>query len=397
VFAVLQPPLSITAPDLIHTNIKHVSSLPQLFNAAQQAELPLISYRLPGESEPETLIQIDKTVDYWSDGAADGFIVAPFDFPESPARWLRADLAFSGFEFSLNQARTGKLSVAQMLQLSEFYEYVSTQHETFQANGLSAAGAAVDRETYETQVAAILTCLNRGALDKLVLSRIKQVPLDGTTHPAKLFQKLCMAYPSAFVSLVSIPDWGLWLGASPELLLQSDGEQFQTMSLAGTRRLCDQPREWTEKEKTEQHLVTEYICETLKNAGLNVQVMPRETVNAGQVQHLRNLIQAQGPASVFKLVNELHPTPAVCGLPVQHARNYIRFHEAHQRRLYGGFLGRVSATGKHQLFVNLRNMELHKGIASLYLGAGIVKGSNPAAEWLETEHKAGTLLRILQP
>jgi isochorismate synthase len=83
-------------------------------------------------------------------------------------------------------------------------------------------------------------------------------------------------------------------------------------------------------------------------------------------------------------------------LPADSARNYLLFHEAHQRSLYGGFLGPVDAQGHSQLYVNLRSMELHKGSASLYLGGGIVAGSVPAAEWQETEHKAATLLRILQ-
>jgi isochorismate synthase len=233
---------------------------------------------------------------------------------------------------------------------------------------------AVSQQNYEVQVQAALAAIARGPLQKVVLSRIKKVPLPADTHPATLFEKLCAAYPQAFVSLVNLPGLGIWLGASPELLLQNEDDMFETMSLAGTRTTAGSMAPWTDKEIHEQLLVTDYIREKLREAGLQVEVAERETVQAGQVYHLRNLIRATGHASSFALVKTLHPTPAVCGLPADTARNYLLFHEAHQRSLYGGFLGPVDAQGHCQLYVNLRSMELHKGSASLYLGGGIVAG-----------------------
>jgi len=305
-------------------------------------------------------------------------------------------LAFTGFQFDPAQARTGLLHTGQLLQLSAFYEQLGETTAQEWAAVTLDAGKTVSQVDYLVQVQAALSAIARGTMQKIVLSRVKQVSLAPDAHPAQLFEKLCRAYPQAFVSLVSVPGLGIWLGASPELLLKSDGEAFETMSLAGTRSAIGEMQPWTDKEMWEQALVTDYIREKLSAAGLEVAVSPQETVQAGQVFHLRNLIHAKGHASHFALVQALHPTPAVCGLPVDAARNYLQFHEAHQRGLYGGFLGPVDAKGQAQLYVNLRSMELHKGSASLYLGGGIVAGSVPAAEWEETEHKAATLLRILQ-
>ncbi len=384
---------------MIHTSIKRIASLQKLFNTAVASSFPMVSYRLPGAAEPESCLQLDEQPLFWGEGAVDGFVVAPFDFPTTAARWLRRDLAFSGFQFDPAQARTGMLHTGQLLQLSAFYERLGENDSPNWTENTSKPAKNVLEEDYLVQVQAALGAIARGAMQKVVLSRVKQVPLAADAHPAQLFEKLCLAYPKAFVSLVNIPGLGIWLGASPELLLKSEGDQFETMSLAGTRTkpsTVGEMQPWTDKEVREQAMVTDYIREKLSAAGLKVQIAPQETVQAGQVYHLRNLIHASGHASNFALVQALHPTPAVCGLPAVAARDYLQFHEAHQRGLYGGFIGPVDAQGHAQLYVNLRSMELHKGSASLYLGGGIVAGSVPAAEWEETEHKAATLLRILQ-
>lgn len=381
---------------MIHTSIKRIASLQKLFNTAVASSFPMVSYRLPGAAEPESCLQLDDQPLFWGEGAVDGFVVAPFDFPDTAARWLRRDLAFTGFQFDPAQARTGMLHTGQLLQLSAFYEQLGENDRPEWSAATALTAKTIAQEDYLIQVQAALVAIARGAMQKVVLSRVKSVPLAPDAHPALLFEKLCQAYPQAFVSLVSVPGLGIWLGASPELLLKSTGEAFETMSLAGTRAAAGEMAPWTDKEMREQALVTDYIREKLSLAGLEVTVSPQETVQAGQVFHLRNLIHAKGHASHFALVQALHPTPAVCGLPVAAARNYLQFHEAHQRGLYGGFLGPVDAQGDAQLYVNLRSMELHKGQASLYLGGGLVAGSVPAAEWEETEHKAATLLRILQ-
>lgn len=384
-----QPRLS-----LIHTSVTRTVKLKQLFHLAARKRYALVSYRLPGAENPETIVQLSEESLHWEAGCTGGFVVAPFDFPDSPARWVRADLQCTGFSQSARELRTGNLPPHLLLALTELHQELEQPDEEQQPD-LGAAGAAVDLSTYLGQVSSTLRAIQTGSLHKVVLSRVKQVPLP-PHHPADLFERLCQAYPQAFVSMISIPGWGLWLGATPELLLENRGTEFRTMSLAGTRALSKEPRPWSDKEFREQQMVTDYICERMEAAGLHTSVGERETITAGQVQHLRNLILASGSADVFALAKSLHPTPAVCGLPVQAARNYLRFLEAHQRRLYGGFIGPVDAEGHHRLYVNLRSMELHHSSAGLYLGGGIVEGSVPEAEWLETEHKAATLLRILQ-
>lgn len=396
-FVVSQLPSSTSAPDLIHSSIKRIASLQKLFNTANALGYPQLSYRLPGANEPVTLVQLDEQPMYWSEGAVNGFVVAPFNFPEGPARWLRRDLSFNGFQFNPAEARTGTLNTSQLIRLSALYAAFDQEDTDQWIRKLSLPVPEIERHDYLVQVQAVLEAIKRGPLEKVVLSRVKHVPIAENTHPTQLFERMSAAYPDAFVSLVSIPDMGIWLGASPELLLHADGEDFRTMSLAGTRTAHGVVKDWTDKEMREQGMVTAYISEQLQAAQLEVSVGALQTVQAGQVQHLCNQISATGAAGCFALVTRLHPTPAVCGFPAAAARSYIQFHESHQRRLYSGFLGPVDEEGVTELYVNLRAMELHPGSASLYLGGGIVAGSLPEEEWMETEHKAETLLRILQP
>jgi isochorismate synthase len=184
------------------------------------------------------------------------------------------------------------------------------------------------------------------------------------------------------------------MGATPESLLTIDNKTVFTMSLAGTKL----PEvAWTEKEFEEQQLVTDTILTVLKqNNCLDIQSEGPTTINAGKIQHLQTIIHAQlaEKADWTNLVNHLHPTPAVCGIPTQAAKNAIQQIESHKRQFYTGFLGMITPQNK-TLYVNLRCMQYFKNEALLYIGGGITAGSTEEAEWAETERKSQTLAEAI--
>src|SRR6202021_687877 len=96
------------------------------------------------------------------------------------------------------------------------------------------------------------------------------------------------------------------------------------------------------------------------------------------------------------LVSELHPTPAVCGIPLNDATQFIKETEGYDRGYYTGFLGPCNMDGKTELYVNLRCAELFADCINLYVGGGITKDSIPENEWEETEMKSKTLLSALE-
>ena len=244
---------------------------------------------------------------------------------------------------------------------------------------------------------------------KVVSSRVAYRALPPGFDPLAAFQALSGQYERAFVSLVSVPGVGTWLGASPEVLAEvtADG-YFHTVALAGTQPLVPgrRPQEaiWRQKEIEEQALVARYIVNCFKQLRLRDyhETGPR-TVAAGQLLHLRtdfevDLRNVPAAASLgTDMLRLLHPTSAVGGMPKAAALDFLRRHEGYDRAYYSGFLGpvNVAAPGVSRLFVNLRCLQVRAEEAILYAGTGLTADSDPLREWQETELKLTTVGAIL--
>jgi len=116
-------------------------------------------------------------------------------------------------------------------------------------------------------------------------------------------------------------------------------------------------------------------------------------VTAGNVAHLRTDFRftLDPTADVGSLIDTLHPTPAVCGMPKQRARDFIVAHEGIDRAYYSGYSGPWNIAGERRLFVSLRCMQLLQDGCILYAGGGLLTASNPADEWRETQAKLQTM------
>lgn len=246
------------------------------------------------------------------------------------------------------------------------------------------------KEEYCTNVAEAIKEISSGAIQKVVLSRKKAIN-NSAQNPLKIFHKLCLKYPAAFVSLVYIPGEVLWITATPELLLSAKGNKVSTVSLAGTKP-TDSKEAWGEKEKVEQQIVTDYIYAILEKRFKNIIVSGPDEVVAGNIKHLKTSFSAELKNDMWELVSALHPTPAVCGIPQDSAKQFITQTENYDRRYYTGFLGPCNIGEQTNLFVNLRCAELFRDKVNLYIGGGITRDSIPEKEWEETELKSKTLL-----
>lgn len=231
--------------------------------------------------------------------------------------------------------------------------------------------------------------LEEGRLQKIVLShRFESREL----HPEQ-FRELCERYPHSLVYLLHTPETGTWMGATPEALLNGVGNTWSTMALAGTKTLAEEP--WDEKNIKEQGVVSRFIRDILHRYASQVEESETYTMQSGALYHLRNdfRFQLDRPQDVSALLRDLHPTPAVCGLPKREALEFIRTHEGYDREFYAGFLGPVnSAQGTH-LCVNIRCAQLlDDGRSLLYAGSGIMPDSTQQSEWAEVQRKAASLL-----
>lgn len=353
------------------------------------AELPFVAYRKPNGNEVKAIFQNNRELYTITDFSESGFVFAPFDAAE-PAILLRKDDS-----------------------LSEIYSLANVVGEI---QTVSDRDGENDRDFHLQLVKKGISEIDIGPLKKVVLTRILEV----ATHksPFILFRDMLTKYPTAFCYIWYHPQVGLWLGATPEMLLETENQNLSAMSLAGTRpyRGGETPI-WGKKELEEQEMVTQFIIDSLRDKVSNLSVSDRESVRAGNLWHLRNVIRGtMNGAGLGEIIRALHPTPAVCGLPKELAKDFILRNEKHKRQYYTGFLGELNfkeeiirpSTRKNQenrayrtlknrtsLYVNLRCMEIRGNRVSIFVGGGITKESVPEMEWEETKDKTRTMLNII--
>lgn len=253
----------------------------------------------------------------------------------------------------------------------------------------------ISRRDYQIEAQAFLNSFPLLGVEKGVFSRIKQIPFSGE-KAIDLFHILENTYPNAFCYLISSAEFGTWIGATPELLMNQEGMVCKTVALAGTHGENEE-HEWTPKELEEHAFVVDAIKETLeRNACLEIEAEGPYVVLAGPVQHLKTDFKALlTKPNAWSIALDLHPTPAVCGTPRRNAIEAIASREMHNRELYTGFIG-LFEEGNTNLFVNLRCAQLFRDKAFLYVGGGFTMDSIPDMEWEETEHKAETLIRAMK-
>ena len=259
------------------------------------------------------------------------------------------------------------------------------------------SAAETSKRAYMDQAGILQRLLQNGKLRKAILSRIKLAVVDRPNY-VSIFQQLVETYPKAFCYFYNIPGEGSWMGASPEVLLESHQAGFSTVALAGTQAVPDIPHdviEWGEKEIEEQAIIVDYVAARLKEKQIDFTLSGPKTSKAGNVYHLKSVFNSNDNIDPVELALSLHPGPAISGYPVGDAIKTIRSLETHDRAYYCGFLGPQDFE-KTSLFINLRCMQLFSNAAALYVGGGYTAASVPEDEWKETELKSKTLLQVIE-
>ena len=345
------------------------------------------NYVAQHQGEPEVLSSVAEL------NGKEGFVIAPF----SPSGNCPVLLIHPDESRLLAISEAGTTSAARTVSGSE-----SELEETIPARDICVSARDIYAEDFE----CFHRELEKGTFRKIVLARKATLR---TAHKdfENLFMKACRMYPRLFVALVYTPQSGMWLMATPEILLRGEQGKMQTMSLAGTqkaepsRTIADYPIEgveWSQKNREEQQYVTDYIEDCIKAFSDDYQLKGPYTTMAANLYHLRTDISfhLRDEGRLGDVIDALYPTPAVCGIPKDEARRFILQHEHQPRKYYSGFVGPVSPQGKTQLFVSLRCMNiLPDGTCELYAGGGLLKESEMEKEWKETEAKMQTIRLVL--
>lgn len=325
-----------------------------------------------------------------------GFAFSPFQIENTNLAYiLKPDILVMDDEIYINGINIP--SLREFYSDDSLYKYTDKiiQNKSFEKS---------KKEDFINLINKVLEQIDNSKLNKAVVSRIKEKKLPKDFSPINLFDLLCYKYDSAFISMIFSPELGFWLGASPELLLGLNENKINTMSLAATQSYYEgmdlNNIEWSEKEIEEQKYVSVFIKNSLEKLNIKNFSETTKNIRAGNIVHLRTLFEFESESqkeTASKLLSSINPTPAVLGTPIKESLSFILENEPHKREFYCGFLGPLNINkNSSSLYVNLRCLQFHKDTAYLYIGAGIIKGSIPEKEWMETELKSQTLLSVIE-
>lgn len=339
-----------------------------------QLHLPFVIYRKPNAKTLVGIFQKDDHLYFLEDFDSKGFVFAPFQ--GAPIY----------FPLDKSEVKYNTIYFTNHLETKTVYE---TENP-------------LEKSAFEALVQQGVLTIQEGIFSKVVLSR-KEVVSTPNFSWSQTFEKMLYQYPTAFCYFWFHPKVGQWMGATPEKLLYAQGVTFKTMALAGTQTYKEQGEVvWRAKEKKEQEFVTDFIVNQLKKKTSEVQVSEPYTSRAGNLIHLKTDIEGKlvTEANLKSVIDILHPTPAVCGLPKDLTQAFILTNEGYDREFYTGYLGELNQEFTTQeaatdVYVNLRCMKLEPNQATLFIGCGVTKDSKPEEEWKETVQKSKTMKQII--
>jgi isochorismate synthase len=273
-------------------------------------------------------------------------------------------------------------------------------------------------------VAKALSKINAGELSKVVLSRTLELRVSSVISIQQLLLNLALYNPNGYTFSVNIPALfsenhkpsditqesspRTLLGASPELLVSRLGRRVVANPLAGSIARGKDPVEDKQqactllnsaKDRHEHALVVDTASKKLQPFCKTLYVpFEPSLLHTSSMWHLSTEIVgelANPTTSSLTLATALHPTPAVCGFPTYRALEMIQEIEHFDRGFYTGLVGWCNATGDGEWVVTIRCAEMDNSLLRLFAGAGIVAGSVPERELVETSAKFRTILNAM--
>ena len=266
---------------------------------------------------------------------------------------------------------------------------------------------AGERDRWLAAVERTLEAIRGGSLSKAVLARTLDVDLDRPLETVDVVLALWHQHPGTHAFLFEPRPGTRLLGAAPEALATLRDGRVTATAVAGSVRRGAYPDEdralargllESRKDRAEHRVVVEDMVARLSplTDGVTAQDEPH-VLTLARIQHLETEIEAaaRADAPILSLVEALHPTPAVCGVPRDQALAFLQEVEPFHRGWYAGPVGWFDSEGEGHFVPALRTAVGEGERWRLYAGAGIVDGSDPASEWEETAIKFVPVLRAL--
>jgi menaquinone-specific isochorismate synthase len=261
-------------------------------------------------------------------------------------------------------------------------------------------------EQWKKAVDDVVKDVSNGPLKKVVLARELRLVFDNFVASEAVLNRLFKEQHESFIFAFEV-NGDCFIGASPERLVKKQGRDVFSTCLAGSIPRGKSEREdqflgsqllSDSKNLMEHRYVVEMIKEALEELCENV-ILPDEPqlMKIRDIQHLYTPVigKCKEDASLLLLVERLHPTPALGGLPKKEAVEKIRQVEDLDRGFYSGPLGWNDYKGNGEFAVAIRSGLIQGKEASLFAGCGIVADSDSESEFLETSLKFTPMLTAL--
>ena len=274
--------------------------------------------------------------------------------------------------------------------------------------GVVSRTRTASKAQWRRGVTAATDRIAAGELDKVVLAQALRTTLAERVSIPDVLARLGETYPDCYRFLFEPADGSAgFFGATPERLVDLRGRTVETGALAGTTGRGETPEEdeWLaaelladDKNSHEHDLVVGAVREQLEPHAASIRAGARRIRRLATVQHIETPITAelQTDEHVLTLVEALHPTPAVGGLPPDSALETIRDTEPFDRGWYAAPVGWFDAAGYGSFAVALRSAIARGDVATLFAGVGIVADSDPDREWDEVQLKYRPILDELE-
>ncbi|WP_057761139.1 isochorismate synthase [Cytobacillus praedii] len=298
------------------------------------------------------------------------------------------------------------LSLAEAVQKERRTIFTALAADTYQEKYELINENEINPDQWKDTVAAVVNELKQGELNKVVLARETRLHFSQSIQLEQVLMNLFKLQRESFIFAFE-SNGDCFIGASPERLVKKSGSSFFTTCLAGSiargktdeeDRLLGDTLLADPKNIIEHEYVVRMIKEAMEEVCDEV-TMPSKTqlLKTRDIQHLYTPVtgKAKKDTSLLLLVDRLHPTPALGGLPKEKAVEKIREVEELDRGFYGAPLGWVDYKGNGEFAVSIRSGLIQGDEASLFAGCGVVEDSNPESEYIETKIKFRPMLTAL--
>ena len=273
---------------------------------------------------------------------------------------------------------------------------------------------SLGRDAYIRAVETAKDAIAAGEAIQVVLARRQSFDLPAGSAGAAidgigLYRALRRVNPSPYLFFVRTPSFEV-VGASPELLLQVQGERLTTHPIAGTRPRGATPAEdqflaeqlqGDPKEKAEHVMLVDLGRNDLGRVSRPGTVRVTKYMEVERYSHVLHLVshvegRLRPEMDALDALRSVFPAGTLSGAPKIRAMQLIAAAEGERRGLYGGAVGYLGYDGNLDTAITIRSAVLRAGMAHVHTGAGIVAGSVPEKEFEETEHKAAALRRAIE-